>query len=126
LDYGTDIDQTLNPFEIGLERLVHLDKVDFIGRDALLETNQKTIRMKGLMCEETSLVRGDKLLDSGQEIGMVTAGTWSPTLNSGIGLIRLIESKPENYQLKVLTAKGEFEAKVVELPFFDKEKLLSK
>jgi len=42
LDYGTDIDQTLNPYEIGLERLVHLDKSDFIGREALMETNQKT------------------------------------------------------------------------------------
>ena len=30
-DYGTDIDQSLNPFEIGLDRLVHLDKVDFIS-----------------------------------------------------------------------------------------------
>lgn len=126
LDYGTDIDQTLNPFEIGLERLVHLDKADFIGRDALLETNQKSIRLKGLVCEEASLIRGDRLLDSGEEIGMVTAGAWSPTLNSGIGLIRLVDSKPENYDLKVITLKGNFDAKVVELPFFDKEKLLSK
>lgn len=126
LDYGTDIDQTLNPFEIGLERLVHFDKSDFIGRNALMETNQKTIRLKGLVCSETSLITGDKLLDSGEDIGRVTAGAWSPTLNTGIGLIRLIKSKPENFKLKVKTSKGCFDATVVELPFFDKEKLLTK
>ena len=126
LDYGTDIDQTLNPYEIGLERLVHLDKSDFIGREALMETNKKTNRLMGIVCAESSLIRGDKLLDSDKEIGFVSAGAWSPTLDTGIGLIRLNESKPENYPLKVVTASGDFDAKVVELPFFDKEKLLTK
>ena len=73
LDYGTDIDQTLNPYEIGLERLVHFDKSDFIGREALMETNHKTNRLMGLVCAEESLTRGDKLLDSDKEIGFVSA-----------------------------------------------------
>ena len=64
LDYGTDIDQTLNPFEIGLDRLVHFDKSNFIGREALLATNQKKIRLKGLVCDGSSLTRGDILIDS--------------------------------------------------------------
>jgi len=34
----------------------------------------------GLVCAETSLIRGDKLLDSDKEIGFVSAGAWSPTL----------------------------------------------
>ena len=126
LDYGTDIDQTLNPYEIGLERLVHFDKSDFIGREALMETNHKTNRLMGLVCAEESLTRGDKLLDSDKEIGFVSAGAWSPTLEKGIGLIRLNESRPENYKLKVVTGSGSFDAKVVEPPFFDKEKFLTK
>ena len=126
LDYGTDIDQTLNPFEIGLDRLVHFDKSNFIGREALLTTNQKKIRLKGLICDGSSLTRGDRLIDSGKEIGIVSAGSWSPTLGTGIGLIRLFNSKPDNYKLKVATSSGEFDAKVVELPFYDKEKLLTK
>ena len=35
-------------------------------------------------------------------------------------------SKPDNYKLKVATSSGEVDAKVVELPFYDKEKLLTK
>jgi glycine cleavage system aminomethyltransferase T len=80
----------------------------------------------GLVCAEVSLTRGDRLLDSDKEIGIVSAGAWSPTLETGIGLIRLNESKPENYQLKVVTGSGNFDAQVVKLPFFDKEKLLTK
>jgi glycine cleavage system aminomethyltransferase T len=80
----------------------------------------------GLVCAEESLTRDDKLLDSDKEIGFVSAGAWSPTLEKGIGLIRLNESRPENYKLKVVTGSGSFDAKVVELPFFDKEKLLTK
>ena len=124
LDYGTDIDQSLNPFEIGLDRLVHLDKFDFIGRKALMETNHKSLRLKGLLCGEAPLTRGDKLVDSGKEIGFVSAGAWSPCLESGVGLIRLNETKPSDQKVKVVTSSGEFDAKVVDLPFYDKEKLL--
>ena len=126
LDYGTDIDKSLNPYEIGLERLVHIDKPDFIGRDALLATNEKSIRLKGVVCEEVSLTRGNKIIDSEGEIGFVTAGAWSPTLDKGVGLIRLNQSKPEGYPVKVLTFSGEYDADIVELPFFDKNKLLPK
>ena len=124
LDYGTDIDQSLNPFEIGLDRLVHLDKADFIGQKALMETIHKSLKLKGLLCGEASLTRGDKLVDSGKEIGFVSAGAWSPYLESGVGLIRLNETKTSDHKVKVVTSSGEFDAKVVDLPFYDKEKLL--
>lgn len=126
LDYGTDIDQSLNPYEIGLDRLVHIEKDDFIGRNALLETNNKTIRLKGLICEQVALTRGDRLIDNDEELGLVTAGAWSPFLEKGVGLIRLRISKPENYQIKVVTSSGTYDARVVDLPFYDKEKLLPK
>jgi aminomethyltransferase len=127
LDYGTDIDQTINPFEIGLERLVDLEKTNFIGQKALMKTNKKSIRLMGLLCEGASLTRGDKLLESGgQDIGFVSAGAWSPYLKSGVGLIRLNESKPHDYPLRVMTSSGEFDAKVIDLPFYDPKKLLAR
>ena len=77
-----------------------------------------------MVCGEASLTRGDKLVDSGKEIGFVSAGAWSPYLESGVGLIRLNETKPSDHAVKVVTSSGEFDAKVVDLPFYDKEKLL--
>jgi aminomethyltransferase len=127
LDYGTDLDQTLNPFEVGLKRLVHFDKADFIGRQALIDTNRKAIRLMGLKCADTSLTRGDQLLDAqGENIGFVSAGAWSPFLETGIALIRLNEAKPHDFQLRVVTASGEFDANVSDLPFYDPQKRLAR
>ena len=39
--------KTINPFEIGLERLVDLEKTNFIGQKALMKTNKKSIRLMG-------------------------------------------------------------------------------
>jgi aminomethyltransferase len=127
LDYGTDIDQTLNPFEIGLGRLVHLDKPDFIGREALMKTDKKALRLMGLKCVARTLTRGDSLFEvGGKEAGFVSAGAWSPYLESGIGLIRLKECKPNDYRLRVVTASGEYVGEVLQLPFYDSKKLLAK
>ena len=89
-----------------------------------METNHKSLRLKGLLCGEALLTRGDKVVDSGKDIGFVSAGAWSPYLESGVGLIRLNETRPCDYEVKVITSSGEFDAKVVDLPFYDKEKLL--
>ena len=126
LDYGTDIDKSLNPFELGLERLVHVDKDEFIGRDALIKTNERSVRLKGVICEDTPLIRGNKLVDSEGDLGFVSAGAWSPTLDKGIGLIRLEKSKPAGYQVKAITSSGIYDAEIVELPFYDAEKKLTK
>ena len=77
-----------------------------------------------MLCGDAPLTRGDKLVDSGKEIGFVSAGAWSPYLESGVGLIRLNETKPSDHKVKVVTSSGEFDAKVVDLPLYDKEKLL--
>ena len=123
-DYGTDLDQTLNPYEIGFDHLVHMEKSDFIGRAALIETNKKQLRLKGLTCSETSLTRGDRVFQDGIEVGFISAGAWSYHLNTGIGFFRLHNSKLTGEKLKVTTDEGEFDAELVELPFHDPEKLL--
>lgn len=124
LDYGTDIDQTLNPFEIGLERLVHMDKSDFIGKEALMETSHKQIRLKGLTTSETLLTRGDRVFQNGIEVGFISSGAWSSYLETGIGFFRLHNAETSGEDLKVITDSGEFDAQLVDLPFHDPEKLL--
>ena len=127
LDYGTDIDQSFNPYEIGLGRLVHKEKNEFIGRQALVNTKHTALRLMGIKCMETSLTRGDKLVESGgEEVGFVSAGGWSPYLKYGVGLIRLNEPKPPNYHLRISTSSGEFEGELVQLPFYDPSKILAR
>ncbi len=88
--YGNDMDETVNPFEVGLGWVVTLDDgADFIGREALLQARDREPR-RALVClkaEERGVMRGGyPILRSGQEVGKVTSGGHSPVLGVSIGM----------------------------------------
>ena len=125
LDYGTDIDSSLNPFEIGLGRLVHLDKREFIGRDALVNTSRTSLRLVGITCDEHDPERGDLLtMEDGTPAGTITAGAFSYTLERGIGFARLLQPASDGTNFFINTSSGTKPCISVDLPFIDKEKLL--
>ena len=86
--YGNDIDENTNPIEAGLGWIIKPDKGDFIGRYAILKKKEKPDRK--LVCfemMERAIPRYDfKILKNDNEIGSVTSGTMSPSLEKGIGL----------------------------------------
>jgi len=88
--YGNDIDETTHPLEAGLGWITKLDKGDFIGRDALLKAKEQGIsrRLVAIELEGNAFPRqGYAIQDAGgNEIGKVTSGTVSPSLNKGIAL----------------------------------------
>lgn len=87
--YGNDIDDKTNPWEAGLGWIVKLEKGDFIGREALIDLKTKGVSRR-LICfklSERGFPRhGYPILKDGKEIGVVTSGTFSPSLDCGIGL----------------------------------------
>ena len=88
--YGNDIDDTTSPLEAGLGWITKFNKSDFVNKAAL--EAQKTAgvskKLVGFEMIERGIPRGGYTLLSleGQEIGKVTSGGQSPTLNNGIGL----------------------------------------
>lgn len=125
LDYGTDFDQGMNPFELGLGRLVHMDKPDFIGREALEATQRKSIRLLGVQCEDAALARGNEIRwSNGDVAGQVTAGAYSHELQCGVGFARLNTTATAGTAVQVKTDDGLYKASLVDLPFIDKNKLL--
>jgi len=87
--YGQDIDTSTNPFEAGLGWLVDLEHDDFVGKSALLEIRRNGISRKlvGFQMKGRGIARsGYPIISSGQEVGRVTSGGYSPTLNANIGL----------------------------------------
>jgi aminomethyltransferase len=88
--YGNDIDETTDPLEAGLGWVVKLDKGDFVGRDALLRIKNEGPKRKlvGFEMKERGIARhGYPIVDSdGKEVGVVTSGSPSPTLDKNIGL----------------------------------------
>jgi aminomethyltransferase len=86
--YGNDIDETTNPIEAGLGWITKTGKPDFIGREAVLTAKEnKTRRLIAFEMTERAVPRhGYKLIFQKSEIGFVTSGTQSPSLQKGIGL----------------------------------------
>ena len=88
--YGQDMDADTNPFEAGLGWLVHLEMpADFVGRQALERAAAAgpSRRLVGLKLPGRAIARHDyPVLHNGERIGIVTSGTWSPTLEEPIAL----------------------------------------
>ena len=86
--YGNDIDETTNPIEAGLGWITKLDKMEFIGKDALVSAKQKLPRL--LVCikmiDRGIPRKGYIIIIDGKAIGEVTSGTQSPSLKQGIGI----------------------------------------
>ena len=87
--YGHELTEEIDPYQAGLDWAVKMDKGDFIGRDALLRRreNPKLRRRIGLELEGKRPAReGAKVLRDGMEIGHVSSGTLTPTLNRAIAM----------------------------------------
>ncbi|MCP3688538.1 MAG: aminomethyl transferase family protein, partial [Gammaproteobacteria bacterium] len=127
LDYGTDIDNSMTPFDIGLHNFVDFSKEDFVGRTAL-QTASRDTRMFGLTSTTGVPEVGCEVFEKGAKVGKVRVGDWSPTLEKGIGYVFLDQPAEtgENWPGRQLTlvdkAGMEHDSEVVALPFFDAEK----
>jgi aminomethyltransferase len=89
--YGNDIDETKNPVEAGMERFVYWHK-DFIGKEGLPPSGGSARVLTGFLCTGRRSARAHyRIFAAGapaeaEEIGEVTSGAFSPSLERGIGL----------------------------------------
>ncbi len=119
--YGNDIDRTTNPIEAGLGWIVKLDKDDFIGKAAVVAAKENIERR--LVClemQERAVPRhGYKVFSGGEEIGYITSGTQSPSLNVGIALGYLAKGFTKAGTEVTVEIRGKFKsALVVKPPFY--------
>ena len=128
LDNGSDIEAGLTPYGAGLGQFVKLDKGDFIGRDAL-ETADRSQLLFGLVCATATPEAGMDVHFDGGPVGHMTAGSWSPTLDAGIGYVRfdapLTGDDWNGKTVQLQDHEGNPHQSTVDtLPFVDKEKQL--
>ncbi len=126
LDYGVDMDETVNPFELGFERLVALDKdMDFIGRAALQGIKATGIRRRavGLEIDGAPISYNERpwpLYRDGDMIGHATSVIHSPRLEKNIALAMVsVGSAQPGTAVCLATPDGERNAVIRELPFID-------
>ena len=87
--YGNDIDQTTNPLEAGLGWVVKPAKGDFIGRDAIEKVRVAGIRRRLVsfeMVDQAVARHGYRILKNGRQIGVVTSGSYGPSVDRYIGV----------------------------------------
>lgn len=134
LSYHADMDIQTNPFELGLDRLVALDTPhDFIGKAAL-----KKIRRQGIARKQVGLIiDGERLAGpntsfwplqlDGAVVGKVTSAVFSPRLEQNIALAMVsVDMAETGTVLTVTTSSDSRTATVVEKPFFDPNKQITK
>jgi aminomethyltransferase len=87
--YGNDIDQTTNPIEAGLAWICKPEKGEFVGRDAIvnMKQNKPKRRMQSLVLKDKAIPRhGYSIFVGDENVGHVTSGCFSPSLEAGIAL----------------------------------------
>jgi aminomethyltransferase len=118
--YGHELRVDWTPDESNVSFAVKMEKGDFYGRDALLQKPEspdpKTIR--GLQMDGRGIAReGYPVFQDETEIGEVTSGTPSPTLETNIALALLPADLPNGTEVQIVIRGANHAAKIVPLPF---------
>ena len=134
LSYHADMTINTNPLELGMKKFIELDKdFNFIGKDALIDLNNK-----GLSRKQVGIIINDKpmkgpntrfwdVIKNDVVVGKVTSAVYSPRLklNIGIALVKIVFSDIGE-ELKINNGIKILDSKIVEKPFYDPNKNITK
>ncbi|MEB3176540.1 MAG: glycine cleavage system aminomethyltransferase GcvT [Synechococcus sp.] len=121
--YGNDMDANTSPLECGLGWLVHLEMpCDFVGREALERQTAAGVqrRLVGLELQGRAIARHDyPVLHHGERVGVITSGTFSPTLQKPVALASVPAHLAKTGTELAVEIRGRQEpAVVVKRPFY--------
>ena len=122
--YGHEMDDEISPRETGLGFFVKMKKDDFIGKKALEEKGDPTVKRVGLKVTGRGIVREHADVFAGDEkIGHTTSGTFIPTLNAAVAMAIIDKAYSEpGTKLLAEVRNKKVEVEVVPLPFYKREK----
>lgn len=133
LNYGADMTLEDNPYEVGLDRLVDLDKEqEFLGREALRRVHDQGVSRRLVGVE----IAGERIefnmtkwpvRRGGEAVGRVTSAIYSPRFERNIGYAMVpVKLAEQGTELAVDSPWGERAARVVPMPFVDPSKEIPK
>jgi len=120
--YGNDINDTTSPIEAGLGWITKFTK-DFVNADALKKQKEQGVTKKlvAFKMVDKGIPRHDYLIvnNNGENIGIVTSGTMSPSLKQAIGMGYVtIENAKLGSEIFIQVRNKNLKAEVVKLPFY--------
>ncbi len=124
--YGNDLDEEHTILEAGLGWVVKMDKGDFLGKEILLKQKSTGIPRKliGFKMLERSIPRhGYKVFKEQEFLGETTSGSYSPSLDYGIGCAYVPTSQSAMGNTLEIEIRGKrVPAEIVKTPFYLKPK----
>jgi len=125
--YGNDIDENTTPLEAGLSFVVKLQKERFIGKEALLKQKTEGVKRKRIgigMIDQGIPRSGFEICSAtGEKIGQITSGTFSPLLKRGVGMGYVQSLHAEEGALVRVNVRGRMTTgKIQAFPLYDPEK----
>ena len=134
LSYHADLNNKNNPYELGLERLVDINKEsEFIGKNALKKISKKGVKIKqaGIFIKSKPIKDPNtdfwKIYFKDKVIGKVTSAIYSPRLKKNIALTLMKKEYiiiKKEYKVKINNKFHNCE--ITSIPFFDPEKKITK
>jgi aminomethyltransferase len=122
--YGQDMDESVTPLESNLAWTVDLVSArEYIGKQALLSRAPRA-QMVGLVLLERGVLRAHQKVITAAGEGMVTSGSYSPTLNASIALARVPVAVREGETVSVEVRERMLKARTVKYPFVRRGKSL--
>ena len=122
--YGHELSDDITPLEGGIGFAVKTQKsASFIGQEKLAEQRSEGLkrRIRGIELLDKGIAREGYPIysETGEEIGVVTSGTKSPTLNKSIGLALIQKDYTElGTTLYVGVRKKKIAAQITSTPFY--------
>ncbi|SFA42002.1 aminomethyltransferase [Anoxybacillus pushchinoensis] len=125
--YGQELASDITPIEAGLGFAVKTNKdVDFFGKEVLKKQKEEGTARKlvGIEMIDKGIPRhGYAVYVNGEQVGVVTTGTQSPTLKKNIGLALLSTTYTALHTEVEVDIRGKrLKAKVVATPFYKRTK----
>ena len=124
--YGHEISDQITPWEADLAWIVKMGKGDFIGRNRLLEQEQRGITRKlvGFEMEGKGIGRdGYQVVLGGEVVGFVTSGGPAPYLKKNLGLAYAPVAHAQiGTPIGIQVRSQLVEARIVETPFYKRKK----
>jgi aminomethyltransferase len=119
--HGHEISLSISPVEASASWAVAFDKADFTGKEVLKNQKQNgtELKLKAILATDRAIPRKDMQVKnaSGEIVGLVTSGTFSPALKKGIGLA-LINSDISKGNKVLIDVRGKDSVfEIVSLPF---------
>jgi aminomethyltransferase len=122
--HGHELSPEISALESGLGWIIKFDKGDFIGKAALANQKEQGLKRKlvGFELTESGIARqGDLIVlpDGSSQIGVVTSGTKTPTVQKALGMALVAsEYAAAGTKLSCVVRGRNIAATLVPLPFY--------